>query len=188
MGLLNGAETAAIDDAAIYRQVWTIEVPRVAGGSTFDGVTIHDDLTGQNCVIDPGHIDVEGYNVSWQVPGNMTSGMYRIEVDNSSGLFLPTMVGDSHDSHFMNSDNGYRAHVDQCFLSHTTYVKTGTSWSELGMVYYYGHIESVEYDANKKTAVIEAISVAARFLKGEWEEDDGGEYDTGETVYGEVVW
>ena len=179
MGLLSTDEKAAIATLRpTYRQAFAISVPRASGSSTFDAGTIHDDMNGPYCVIDANSRDVEGYNQSLAVAGNLTSGMYRFAVGNSDGMFYPATAG----NWFYNSTGSYQATPSECQFLHNVYVKMGSSWSLLNMVAYSGKIQSVEYDDNKMEAVIEVRSYAAEALEYVYTEDDGTDEDTGMNV------
>ncbi|RKZ11817.1 hypothetical protein DRQ53_15560 [bacterium] len=180
MGLLTAPQIAAIGNAPVYRQVWIIHVPRSSGSSTTDNVTIHDDDGGPDTVLDPNQYDVEGYNQSLAVPGNLTSGMYRFTVRNSDGKFNAS-VG-SAGQYFYNTTGTYAAMPSECKLSHYSYVRVAGSWSELTMSAHESVIQSVEYDDNKKTAVIEVKAASALALEYVFTEDDGTEEDTGMNV------
>ena len=43
----------------------------------------------------------------------------------------------------------------------------------------------MEYDDNKKTAVIEAVASVVRLLEGQWKDSDGAEFESGVTVHGQ---
>ena len=181
MGLLSADEVTAIaTKKPVYRQAWAILVPRASGSTTLDAGTIHDDLNGPECVVEPNTRDVEGYNQSMAVAGNLTSGMYRFTVKNPDGMFYPSTVN----NWFYNSTGTYQASPAECQLLHNMYVKTGTTWSLLGMVAYGGKIQSVEYDDNKKTAVIEVVAEVVRLLSSQWKDSDGAEYESGIDVAG----
>lgn len=180
MGLLTADQKTAIDTKSVYRQVWIIHVPRASGSSTTDDVKIHDDDGGPLSVIDAHQYDVEGHNQSLANAGGLTTGMYRFDVKNADGLFNASVGGAGQ--YFYNTTGSYAAMPPECKLSHYVYIRVAGAWNELTMLAFEGVIQSVEYDDNKKTAVIEAKSEIAIVLEYVFTEDDGVEEDTGMNV------
>ena len=74
MALLTTGQRLALQDHARIRQVWKIHVPRAAGSTTFDAVTIHDDDSSTNRVTDAGMRECFAYNVSLRDPGKLEVG------------------------------------------------------------------------------------------------------------------
>ena len=177
MGLLTSPQKTAIGDAPVYRQRFHVHVPRSSGSSTTDDFEIHDDDGGPFLVLNAGKYDVEGYNQSLAHAGNLTSGLFRIEVSNKDGIFNASVGGVGQV--FYNTTGSYAAMPSECSLSHETYVRISGSWVELTMVVFEGPIMTVEYDDNNGTAVIEAAAQVVVKLQRQWNTDDGAEYASG---------
>lgn len=178
MGLLTTAQKAAIvgEKPTVYQRV-DIYIPQAAGnfGLNTDDYLIHHDLLGPRLVEDFGRLVVEAYNQSMAKPGKLSAGHWSFTCDNSSGLFYPSATANC----WYNSAASYQADPVECRLEHRVYVWTSAGWSELTMLYYYGHVQGVTYDDNKKLATIEAKAMAALELERRWTEDDADTTDTG---------
>lgn len=173
MSILSPAEKIAITAGLPTRQTWSIYVPRSSGSSTFDAVTIHDDDGGPRCVQKAGRYVVEGFNVSMQRPGRLSTGLYRFVVDNSDSAFSP----EAATNHWYNSTGSYQAYPVECHVEHKLYVLAAGSWSTL--VSYRGIVQDVQYDEHKREATIEARALAAVGLERKFTVDDAVEEDTG---------
>jgi len=170
MGLLTAAQKAAIAADPVYRQAWYIAVPLFGGSSNFGLNAIHDDDGGPYCVIDPGTRETSAYNVSTQEPGKLSSGLYRIVLDNSDGGFYPG--GEYFRRYNDDGDFIYQANNVECLLYHYVYVRVDGAWSSLSFLDYVGRINQVDYDDDRKTAILTATMPTAVDLETEQELDD----------------
>jgi hypothetical protein len=173
VGRLSSAIFSAIAAGSPVRQAWKIYKPRSAGGTSLDSVTIHDDIGGPSAVTDAGTYEVEGYNVTMQEPGRLTSGLYSFTADNSDAMFCSA----ASSNYWFNAVGDYQADPVECFVEHKLMIHDGSSW--VNLVEYYGKVNDVHYDETAKTATVSSVAVAALSLGELWSADDAEEQDTG---------
>lgn len=179
MSKLTEAQMAAMGDRPRYRHTWEILTPDSHQGNTpdladFDAQTIHDDDGGPYCVTDRGEIEVEGYNISLNNPGELSTGMYTIVADAGDDLF---QYGNTA-GYFYNVSASRAAYPQECLLRHRVYVWASGSWSQIHQ--YLGRIQSAEVTSLRSaagtlkpaTVTITARAYAACLLDREWTKDD----------------
>jgi len=170
MGLLTAPQKAAIADDPVYRQVWYIAVPVASGSPNFVLTAIHDDDGGPYCVIDPGNREMSAYNVTMKEPGKLSSGLYRVVLDNSDGEFYPG--GENWKYRDYDGNLIYQANNVECRIYHYVYVRVDGAWSSLSFLGYVGRINQIDYDDDRKTATLTATMPTAVDLETEQELND----------------
>ena len=178
MGFLDTTARLEIIDHQPVQQKFTVYVPAAAGSSSFETNVIHHPSAGIECVVDAGSREISGYNVSFATPGQLSRGLYRFTVDNGDGNFYTPATGGL----WYHNTGSYTAHPVECEVEHELQVWSPSSDAWLTLLTWRGHIINIEYNDADRTATIECIGIAAKFLDKTFEADDSDYTDTGETV------
>lgn len=182
MALLTAAQKTAIANGNKWRHKFYVVIKHEAGGDLEDAITIHDDISPTLQRVIEGGLGkyvISGYNVALADPGQLSSGLYTIECDNSDGYFYTATAANAW---FYDGSPDYQNDPVECGLSHAVYVWDGSAWSEITPLYYSGRIIDCQFNDDKKTVTIQARAFAAEYLDYVWTEDDAIEEDTGMDV------
>jgi len=191
MGLLTTEQKAAIKSGTVrVKQEWFFCQPPTKGDQPTSSQLIHDGLTVKR-VMDAGSREIEAYNQTVVLEGELRINNYQFTLNNYDGLFTLDRPGSIWDR-----GSGWVTEPVECAIRHKVFLLVNGVWEELSFLQFFGAIIGVAYKStgtskggtvNNEAIITCNNDVITKMMSRDWTHDDGTETDCSYTFQGEAT-